>query len=215
MLKYLNCKKILSIAGVIYILFQVCFMNFVIPVIQKNGSAASTFFGLAGYHFGDAISENLYYKVIIISSLIFLLIFILCHTKYKKVILLLVFFFMFIQQNNKVYLYDNKVKETAASKILTSYKEKCELERQGIYIDQIYLCNVSQNTDANWKLNSIAQFYFNEYTLQEKIPEQIGKYDIIISDGKNEDIQRKYKGIHCYILDENEIWYTYLNFIDL
>ena len=214
-LKYLNCKKILSIAGVIYILFQVCFMNFVIPVIQKNGSAASTFFGLAGYHFGDAISENLYYKVIIISSLIFLLIFILCHTKYKKVILLLVFFFMFIQQNNKVYLYDNKVKETAASKILTSYKEKCELERRGIYIDQIYLCNVSQNTDANWKLNSIAQFYFNEYTLQEKIPEQIGKYDIIISDGKNEDIQRKYKGIHCYILDENEIWYTYLNFIDL
>lgn len=214
-LKYLDCKKILSIAGVIYIFLQVCFMNFVIPIIQKNGSAASTFFGLAGYCFGDAVSENLYYKVVIISSMIFLLIIILGHTKYKKGILLLVFFFMFIQQNSKVYLYDNEVKETAASKILTSYKEKCELERRGIYIDQIYLCNVSQNTDANWKLNSIAQFYFNEYTLQEKIPEQIGQYDIIISDGKNEDIQRKYKGIHCYILDENEIWYTYLNIVDL
>lgn len=210
-LKCLNYKKILSIAGVIYILIQVCFMNFIIPLIQKNGSAASPFFGLAGYHFGDEVSENLYYKVIIISSLIFLLIFILSHTKYKKGILLLAFFFMFFQQNSKVYLYDNKVKETMASKILTSYREKCELERQGIHIDQIYLYNVSQNSDSNWKLNSIAQFYFNEYTLQEKMPEQMGKNDIIITDGKSEDIQRKYKGIYCYILDENEIWYTYLN----
>lgn len=214
-LNCLNYKKILSIAAVIYVLMQVCFMNFIEPLIQENSSAASPFFGLTGYHFGNEVSKDLYYKAIIISSALFLIIFILVHTKYKRGVLLLLFLFMFFQQNNKVYLYDNKVKETMASKIMTSYKEKCDLEIQGIHVGNIYLYNVSQNSDANWKLNSIAQFYFNDYTLREKLPEQIGKNDIIISDEKSEEIPKRYKDICCFILDENEIWYTYLNISDL
>lgn len=210
-LNQLKYKKILNMAAAIYVLLQVCFMNFILPLIQQNVSAASPFFGLAGYHFEDGVSSDFYDKALIISTLVFLLIFIFIRTKYKNGILILLFLFMFFQQNNKVYLYDNKVKEAMASKVMASFEKKCELEIQGINIDNIYLCNVSPNLDANWKLNSIAQFYFNEYTLQEKIPEQMGENDIIISDGKSEEIQKQYKDIHCYVMDENEVWYTYLN----
>ncbi|MBO5479076.1 MAG: hypothetical protein J6A04_05200 [Clostridia bacterium] len=211
----LNYKKILRITIVIYIILQICFINYILPLIQMNSSAASTFFGLTGYHFRDEVNKSIYYKAIMISFSFFLLIFIIARTKYKWELFILFFVFMFFQQNNKVYLYDNKVKEEMASKVLSSYEKKCDLMEHEMYIDNIYLYNSSQNSDNNWKLNSIAQFYFNGYTLQEKMPERMGAKDIIISDAKNDEIQKRYKNIRCYVLDNNEVWYTYLDLFDM
>ncbi len=123
--------------------------------------------------------------------------------------LMLLITYMALCQIRYTNNFDNPVKEKMSSKILTSYEEKCELEKSGTDIGQIYLYD-TEGGDGNWKIYSIAQFYFNRYTLQIGLPDYIKNNDIIISTIKIDEIEDMYKDILCYELDDNEVWYTYL-----
>ena len=103
--------------------------------------------------------------------------------------------------------FDVPVKEAMSSKITASYYEKCGLEKRGTDIGQIYLYD-TPNEDGNWQIYSVAQFYFNRYTLHIGLPEKMEDQDIIISSIKIEEIEKRYEDIICYELDENEYWYT-------
>lgn len=212
-IKYFDMKKIIKITVVIFVSMQLLFMNFIIPLVKDNSNAAGPFYGLVGYHFGDEINNNVYYLALILTTIILFLLFIIVYSKYKKAMIIFIVFLCSIQIN-KSLSYDNKVKESMSSKIMASYEKKCELEQSNIYIDNIFIQDITKNTDENWKLYSIAQFYFNEYTLEKNLPDTLGSNDVIITTGKNKGIEDKYQNIFCYILDDNEVWYTYLNLME-
>ena len=122
---------------------------------------------------------------------------------------------MMVFHLNEQVEYNLTIKEQISSKITASYYKKCELEKQKIELGTIYLNDETRGTDTNWKIYSVAQFYFNRYTLQMELPQEIEENDVIISTNKSQVVEETFNDINCYVLDDNEIWYTYLNIVDL
>lgn len=210
-LEHLNFNKIINIAATLYSVIQFAYIGMIIPIIQRNVSAASPFFGLTGYSFGDEITRDTYFYAMIISIMMFICIFILERTKYKQYIWLLLVVFMLFQQENKIFNYDLDVKKRISEMVDASYEMKCSLENKNIVINNIYAYDTSGQKDNNWKIYSIVQFYFNEYTIRMNLPDEIKVADIIIATEEVQEIEQKYKDIKCYVLDNNEVWYTYLD----
>lgn len=208
--KNLDYLQIINVSAVILVILHIFFIQKILPLIQENGAAASPFHGMEGFHRGDVVNKEFYYKCLMISIMCFLLAFMLLHSQYKYNVLLLIIALLIFCQTRKILYFDADVKNQMSAKIMTSYEEKERLHKTGVHIDQIYLQDTTQTKDRNWQLYSIAQFYFNDYTLHMELPEELGRNDVIISTGKSEEIEHNYQNILCYELDENEIWYTYL-----
>lgn len=210
LLKSLDYKKIFGISMIVIVPVHLFFIQRVVPLICENGWAASPFYGLAGFRQGDLVNKEYYYKCLLLSMLIFLLAVFAVHSRYKQIALYLIIFLMVSSQITKIVCLDTDVRKNMSSKILASYEEKKKLDQRGVDIGQIYVEDLSKNKDKNWQIYSIAQFYFNRYTLQMELPEVLEYNDIIISTSKSEEIEKRYEDVLCYKLDENEYWYTYL-----
>lgn len=209
LLDKLKYKMILNISVIVTAIFCLGFIAWVLPLIKDHGGALTTFFGLSGYKFGTSYGINDYYKGILISLLIFSVYFWALRAKRYPLGLSIMIIFMIGCHLSYTYNFDNIVKEAMSSKILASYEEKCDIEKSGLNIGQIYLYD-TEGGDINWKIYSIAQFYFNQYTLRIGLPDHMEKNDIIIAPCEIDDIDKQYINISCYRLDNNEIWYTYL-----
>ncbi len=212
-LTHLDYKKITYTSVILLSILYLLFIELIVPLVGSNASAASFWFGIGRYHLDDVISKDFYYRCILYSLFVFMILFAVSTTKYKVVTMSLLIGFMAFNQVSETCNYNKDVKNRMSAKINSSYEEKCKLDKMGIDIGNIYLNETNEGIDNNWKIYSIAQFYFNRYTLQTELPQKLGASDIIISTSRSNDIEKKYKNADCYVLDENEVWYTQLSLI--
>ena len=207
MLEQMEYEKIFNDATLISVGLYMGFVCCIVPLIQENGAAFTPLQGIGGYRFGDSVNKNDYYVCILYSIFILLLVYLLIHTRFRQFYLLPIIMLTVFSLVRETCEFDVPVKEAMSSKITASYYEKCGLEKRGTDIGQIYLYD-TPNEDGNWQIYSVAQFYFNRYTLHIGLPEKMEDQDIIISSIKIEEIEKRYEDIICYELDENEYWYT-------
>ena len=209
-LQYRNIMNMsLGVIGVINLLF----ISFVLPIIGNNGSCAGFFLGMGYYEDGMKITPAFYLRSILVSFIIVAAMVWLGRSKKPlycvlPVIILAVFSHCYTQVE-----YNLSIKEQISSKILASYEEKCRLEKEGKKIGTIYLNDESLGTDGNWKIYSVAQFYFNHYPLQMELPRILEEDDIIISTCKSDNLSILYPEANIYVLDDNEVWYTRMDLI--
>ena len=96
--------------------------------------------------------------------------------------------------------------------VRASYEQKCLLEDANINIDKVYAVD-NRKVDPNWYIFSALQFYFYEHTVVEGLPEKMGDYDVIVTQKPDMAIAARYPDLYCYVLDDNEVWYTELDLI--
>lgn len=211
LLSKIETKKIIRLTALISIILHIIYIYKIVPLVQNNGNCASFLYGIGHYTENLQISSDYYLKCILISLSIEIIEFMLTQTKHCKYAIIISIVFMMSFHFTEQTEYNFEIKSRISSKIDASYHQKEELEKQGIDIGTIYLNDESGVTDNNWKIYSIAQFYFNRYTLQLELPKKMNDNDIIISTNKSNMIEKMYKTINCYVLDENEVWYTNLD----
>lgn len=208
--KQKEVKFVISISVIVLLMLQVCYGYYIIPLIKNNSDAASVFFPLTRSFWGDTIDACYYYRVILISLGSSILMYFFSQLKKSYLSIVILLFFLIYQHIGETCYYDNLVQAKMSEKILSTYEEVCKLEHNGVDIGQIYLHDET-NASNNWKIYYIAQFYLNRYTLHISIPNKVQKNDIIISVGKSEEIEKQYPDLQKYILDDDEVWYTYLD----
>lgn len=214
LLTKLNYKKVINYAVVCLIVLHIIFICKVLHLVAQNIDCASFLFGIGHYEWGMQVSVDYYLKCIAISLFITLIAYAIVQTQFRKYAIIPFIILMICFHFNEQLEYNLEIKQRISSKILASYEEKCRLDKDNIDIGTIYLNDETAGTDANWKIYSVAQFYFNRYTLQVVIPPNLDKDDIIISTGRSQTLESQFKDIKCYVLDENEVWYTYLELPD-
>lgn len=188
------------------------FMLEIMPMISKNTSAAYNWYtgGIGRYQHGEKITLD-FYKIALLMSILFLLL-ILFFQKFDKkylVVVCCIIFFAGTKCNRNLY-YDKSVKETMVTKIESSYNLKEKIENENIEIGNISFVD-NAKVDNNWKIYYIGQLYFNRYKCDIGIPQEMKENDVIITNMKNVEIEDKFPSIHYYTLDENEVWYTYID----
>ena len=214
LLTKLNYKKVINYAMIFFIVLHILYISKVLPLVAENTSCASFLFGIGHYEWGFKVSSEFYLKCIAISMFTALIAFALVQMQFRRYAMIPFIILMICFHLNEQLEYNVDIKQQISSKILASYEEKCKLEENKIEIGTIYLNDETAGTDGNWKIYSVAQFYFNRYTLQLKLPPILNNRDIIISTGRSEKLENQYKNIKCYVLDDNEVWYTYLELPD-
>lgn len=208
-------KRIINISIIVITVVNVLFINKLIPLVKYNNGCASFLYGIGHYEKPFFVSEEFYFKCIAISLIATLFALVAVRTKFSQYILIIFTVYMMAFHLNEQVEYNLTIKEQISSKITASYYKKCELEKQKIEFGTIYLNDETSGMDTNWKIYSVAQFYFNRYTLQMELPHEIEENDIIISTNRSQVVEETFNDINCYVLDDNEIWYTYLNIVDL
>lgn len=203
-------KKIINVSIVATIGLYILYIQNLLPLVKNNDNCAGFLYGVGHYHTGIHASSEYYFKCILISLSIIMSQYIIVHTKYKEYVIFISILFIMSFHFNKQTEYDFDIKNRVSSKILASYDMKCKLEKQGVNIGTIYLNDETLGNDNNWKIYSVAQFYFNRYTLQTELPEKLEKNDIIISTNKSEKLELQFHNLNRYELDDNEVWYTYM-----
>ena len=211
LLSKVNYKKIINISLLCLVVLYVLYIYAIIPLAKDNMSCASFLFGIGHYKNGFEVSADYYLKCIAISFAFTIIAYVIAQTKYIYYALFPFIILMLFFHINEQTEYNIEVKKQISEKITSSYNEKCKLDKQGIKIGTIYLNDETSGNDANWKIYSVAQFYFNRYTLQTQLPKVLEKNDIIISTNKSDIVESLYENINCYVLDNNEVWYTYIN----
>ncbi len=205
-LQSLDYQKIFSLSMVIMAILYMGFIKWIIPIGEQNDSMCLSFFGFAGSEWDP---EQLYYKVLLI-SITFFISFSLCIRKTaEKWGLIALIIFMSSQRITESLNYDASVKERMSAKIMASYQANLQLEQTGNHIGNIYVYEDSEG-DLNWHLLSIAQFYFNHHKVQARLPDVLEADDVIITIQPCTEIEQLYDNVNCYVLDDNETWYTYL-----
>lgn len=202
------CKSVLGWGA----FFLSSFILAVVPIVEKNSQAVVFL-----YKFLSSADEKnnaaFYYKSIFIFLVVVLVFAIIYHRKKSlawAMVPMLVF--MIIGYNNSNLYYNENVQSLIADMVNASYEQKCLLEEANIEIDRVYAVD-NRKTDANWYIFSVLQFYFYEYTVEEKLPEEMGNYDIIVTRKPDIAIAEQYPNLQCYVLDDNEVWYTELDLI--
>lgn len=194
--------------GALLAAFSLC----VVPLV-KNHSAASTFLCKFLTKPNEKITQSFYYKCILICIVILLITCVVYYVKRNYVLALLpILIMMVIGYGNANKFYNENVNKSVSSMVLASYKQKCLLEEANIKIDKVYAVD-KRKTDPNWYLFSVLQFYFYEHTVQEELPKEMGDYDIIVTRKPDAAIAEDYPNLQCYVLDDNEVWYTELDLI--
>lgn len=210
LLPKLTYKKIICTAMLVITVMHVAYIIWLIPLVKYNGNCAGFLYGVGHYNQEFQVTQDYFLKCIAISLIIAFMAFCVSQTKYRQYALVLFIGFTMLSHYNKQTEYNVSIKKRISSKIMASYEEKLLLDTQGIEIGTIYLNDESTGADNNWKIYSVAQFYFNRYTLKIELPTELKKNDVIISVLESHKIETMYQDINCYILDDNEVWYTYL-----
>ncbi len=203
-----HCKSIVGWSAFVL----TCFVTGVVPIAGKNYQAAVFLFKFLTKA-GERKDAAFFYKAIFM----FLVVAILCAIIYyrKRVVawaMVPILLFMVMGYNNSNTYYNKAVQDSISSMVLSSYEQKCLLEEANIEIDKVYAVD-NRKVDLNWYIFSVLQFYFYEHTVQEELPEEMGAYDIIVTRKPDMAIAKKYPNVECYVLDDNETWYTELDLI--
>ena len=204
-------KQIINISIVLLVALYGIFLSKILPIVKYNSNCASFMYGIGHYNEPFQASEEYYIRCILISLIAILSAYHMMQTKYKKYTMFIFIIYMMRFHYLEQTEYNFVMKEKISSKVLASYDLKCDLEDKGVVVGTYYLNDETTGNDNNWKIYSVAQFYFNKYRLEMELPRELTENDIIISVGKSDKIETKYKNINCYVLDDNEVWYTHLN----
>lgn len=200
----LSKGKIIAATVSGYAILQILFINFVVPLIEKNGNSLGPLRGISMYKMNETITKNHYMTAILIATSFFIVwIILFVRNKYKFSWIVFISMLMF-QYQYTVYQYDLPIQEKVSLMINASYEKICELKEEGYSFDNIYIYDAREKVDNNWTMYSISQFYLNEYTIIKGMPDELQENDLIISNKKMEER----KGMARYQLDENEIWYV-------
>lgn len=207
--QYQNSVKIALFMAIILI---VGFVSMVVPIIQTHSSAASFLFTFLTDR-NEKVTTQFYYKCIVY-CLLFVAVSIMIYYKkaYREFALLPILLFMVIGYHNANINYNEYVRERVSSMVLTSYEQKCLLEQSNVDIRQIYAYD-DRKVDTNWYIFSVLQFYFYEYRIEDEYPDSLTSNDIIITYGRSEQIETDFPEVNCYILDDNEVWYTNIDLV--
>lgn len=189
------------------------FTKIIVPIIQTNSSAGSFLFTYLTYR-DEEVSADFYYKCILICLLFdFIALIFYYRRKNKKLAIFTIMLLMIIGYYQANENYNKKTTENVSDMVLSSYEQKCLLEKAGRDIGKIYAYD-DRNIDSNWKIFSVLQFYFYEYRIEDEYPKSIGTNDIIITYDRIEEIEKDFPQLQCYQLDNNEVWYTNLELVD-
>lgn len=210
----LEYKKIIRQTVLISVFLHILYIHRLIPLLKNNGGCAGFLYGVGHYADTFQVSAQYYFKCIAISLSAMIVTLCIIESKYRKYAMIAPIIFMMQFHYNEQTEYNAQIKNKISSKILASYDIKCKAEEHNIDFGTIYLNDESNGMDANWKIYSVAQFYFNRYTLQMELPSSLGSKDVIISTNKSGRLESMYSDVNCYVLDDNEVWYTKLNLDD-
>ena len=94
--------------------------------------------------------------------------------------------------------------------VMSSYEEKCELEKKGVKLGRVYVYD-DRKEDSNWNIYSVLQFYLYEYKIEVDYPKDVRNDDVIITYKRSEKLENDFPQLRCYQLDDNEVWYTYMD----
>lgn len=206
---YQNCIR-KSFCVWIIVLFG--FVERIVPLIQTNSSAASFLFTYLTDK-TEKITEQFYYKCVLVCMMfVVCALVIYCGKRNREWAIIPIVLLMVIGYNQANENYNKRIVEQISSMVLSSYEQKCCLEESGIDIGKIYAFDDRQ-IDSNWYICSVLQFYFYEYRIEDEYPVSVEADDIIITYGRSEKIETDFPQLDCYILDDNEVWYTNITLI--
>ena len=201
---YKNCIRRTVCIG---LLFLIGFIEIVVPIIKTNSSAGSFLYTYLTYR-NEKVTAQFYYKAILICALFAIVSIILFYKKRSRewaifpILVLIVIGYHWANHN-----YNEYIKERVSSMVMSSYEEKCELEKEGVKIGKIFAYD-DREVDRNWYIFSVLQFYFYDYKIEIEYPENINTDDIIITCARSDKIENDFPQLQCYQLDDNEVWYT-------
>jgi len=190
------------------------FIRVVVPLLDLN-KAVSMFL----YKFLTSINEErnqaFYYKCIIIFIIVLMASVIMYRLKKNYVYVLApIVLMMMIGYNNSNAYYNAKINDSISNMVLASYEQKCLLEDNSVEIGRVYAID-NRKADSNWYIFSVLQFYFYEYRIEDDYPMYLESNDVIITTRRNSEIEKTYPTLHCYMLDDNEVWYTELDLVGI
>lgn len=214
-LQNLSHRKICEIVRItllITLVLHVGYIKYIVPIILNHSTPSIVFFPMMrASWWGSTFDTKFFNTIILVVLTVSILMCLFIRGKHYSIAGTILILFAVWQVLNESCYYDDTVESRVSSMISASYEMKTRLETEGYNIGQIYLNDIDANGNNNWDIYYTAQFYFNRYSLQIELPEQIGSNDIIISDGSSEEIEIRYPNLKKYILDDNEIWYTCLD----
>ena len=197
-------------AMLLYVFFIVMFLRYVYPIVKNNSSAASFLLPFRTNP-SEVLQETFYIKAILVSLTVWIVSYAIWENqRLKKYGLIPAMIMVLVGYICGSHNYSKPIRDAISSMALSSYTEKCELEKMGIKLGNVYAIDEGEK-DSNWYIYSVLQFYFYDTPIKEGYPISIQNDDVIITTKRNKDIEENYNNIKCYILDDNEVWYTYLN----
>ena len=199
-------------AMLLYILVVVLFLQYVYPVVKDNSSAA-VFLIPFKTDVSEVLKKDFYLKAILISLTVWIISYIIIQNdRWKQYALVPALMLVLVGYVCGNINYNKPVREAISSMVLASYFEKCELEKNGIKLGNVYAIDEGEKDD-NWYIYSVLQFYFYDMTIKEGYPISMMHDDVIITTKRNAEIEERYDNIKCYLLDDNEVWYTDLEIV--
>ncbi len=194
--------------GIAAIFLAAEFALLVVPIIQRHGAAASFLYTFLGKE-NEVVEDNFYYKCMMVTVFFVVIGAILAKYIDSRYALCALIIFLAIGYRNVELYYNRDVREKISSLADASYCAKCSMENHGIELGTVYAID-ERAADSNWLLYSVLQFYFYDCTIIDEYPQVVGDNDIIITTERNIQLEKKFRGLNRYELDENEIWYTRL-----
>lgn len=207
--EYRSCIR-KAIYGWIIMIFL--FIHLVVPIIKENEAAAGFLFTYLSEK-RERITAEFYYKCILYCAIfMFFSCIIYYGTKYKSLAVTPIVMLLLIGYQNANVNYNEPIREDVSSMVLASYAQKELLEQANINIGHIFAYD-DRKVDQNWYVFSVLQFYFYEYRIEDDYPDLVQANDIIVTYDRNPKIEKDFPNLSCYVLDDNEVWYTELKLI--
>lgn len=208
--EYFSCikKAIWSFVLVIFV-----FINLVVPIIGENQSAACFLFTYLTEK-KENITVNFYYKSILYCGIFIIFSLVIYYgTKYKSLAITPIVILLLAGYRNANMNYNEPIRHDISNMVLASYAQKELLEEADINVGQIYVYD-DRDRGKNWNIFSVLQFYFYEYRIEDNYPNIIQRNDIIVTYDRSPKIEKDFPNLNCYVLDDNEVWYTELKLIE-
>lgn len=205
--RYRDCiKKAIYIGS----FFIVVFIEVVVPIVKTNSNAGSFLYTYLTYR-GEKVTAQFYYKAILICVLFTVISILFSRKKMSREWAILpILILMFIGYHWANHNYNEYIKERVSSMVMSSYEEKCELEKKGVKLGRVYVYD-DRKEDSNWNIYSVLQFYLYEYKIEVDYPKDVRNDDVIITYKRSEKLENDFPQLRCYQLDDNEVWYTYMD----
>ena len=200
------CSLVARIGAAFTIFTMLLFVQLVLPLIENNQSALEPLYALGFFKDGDTVNINNYLAGISVVLVIEFVV-LLCLWKKNVIGAILVFISLFLFQYSFATVnYDNKVSKRMNDKINVSVSLFRECEKQSLLFENIYGLS-DKNVDNNWKICYILQFCLNRETIQNEIPAQFEKEDLVIVNKK--EVMADFPEARCIQIDNDEYWFVF------